>query len=373
MNIGIIDADFLAAGRHRFPNLAAMKLSGYHKNRGDHVQLLTSYERMERYDRTYVTCVFSKNAQRVPRHVLQLPNVQYGGTGFHYDKYDSAPVLRAEIEHATPDYTLYQPHLSGRKNTRYYTNFCVGFLTRGCFRRCTFCVMRNSRSVEIHSPLAEIIGTDPTSLTKNLCFLDDNILGLGIRPGRRPELIKLLEQINAHTEDHRTRYRLQQGMDIRIMRPEYAKLFSQARYYEDYIFAFDNLKEAEQVKRGLGMFRDHGVTRNIKCYLLCGFHGHDDADIATVFERLKILWRPEFRATGYVMRHDDHKQADEVTRTIYSNLARWCNQPAFQKKMTFREFCGVTGGKAVRTLRTFERRYPHMGRYLDMAHPNKTC
>lgn len=32
MNIAIIDADLLGSSKHRFPNLACMKLSGYHKS-----------------------------------------------------------------------------------------------------------------------------------------------------------------------------------------------------------------------------------------------------------------------------------------------------------------------------------------------------
>lgn len=33
MRIAIIDADLVGNGNHRFPNLASMKISGYHKNK----------------------------------------------------------------------------------------------------------------------------------------------------------------------------------------------------------------------------------------------------------------------------------------------------------------------------------------------------
>ena len=32
MDIGIIDADLIGRTKHRFPNLACIKLSGYYKN-----------------------------------------------------------------------------------------------------------------------------------------------------------------------------------------------------------------------------------------------------------------------------------------------------------------------------------------------------
>ena len=43
MKIGIIDADLIGRKKHRFPNLASMKLSGYHKEKGDTVKLLLDY------------------------------------------------------------------------------------------------------------------------------------------------------------------------------------------------------------------------------------------------------------------------------------------------------------------------------------------
>ena len=36
--------------------------------------------------------------------ILNLPNVEWGGTGFYYDK---APRLSEEVEHCMPDYHLY--------------------------------------------------------------------------------------------------------------------------------------------------------------------------------------------------------------------------------------------------------------------------
>ncbi|MFC0903658.1 hypothetical protein ACFHWD_03015 [Clostridium sp. MT-14] len=41
IRVGIIDADLISRNRHRFPNLACMKISGYHKGKGDKVTLIT--------------------------------------------------------------------------------------------------------------------------------------------------------------------------------------------------------------------------------------------------------------------------------------------------------------------------------------------
>ena len=51
MKIGLIDVD-----GHRFPNLCLMKLSAYHKARGDMVEW---YDRTKWYDLVYMSRVFT--------------------------------------------------------------------------------------------------------------------------------------------------------------------------------------------------------------------------------------------------------------------------------------------------------------------------
>lgn len=50
MKIGLLDID-----GHNFPNLALMKISSYHKSRGDIVEW---YNGLETYDRVYKSKVF---------------------------------------------------------------------------------------------------------------------------------------------------------------------------------------------------------------------------------------------------------------------------------------------------------------------------
>ena len=102
MNIGIIDADIIGRKKHRFPNLASMKLSAWHKNNNDNVTLEWSYDNVNNYDVVYVSKVFIDT--KVPNGIIELPNVKYGGTGFFYDKAEPLPY---EIEHIMPDYHLY--------------------------------------------------------------------------------------------------------------------------------------------------------------------------------------------------------------------------------------------------------------------------
>ena len=102
MKIGIIDADLLGRDKHRFPNLACEKISGYWKEQGAEVFLLTDYDRLDEYDHVYISKVFTDT--KIPQNIQDTDKIHLGGTGFYFDK---APNLPDEIEHHMPDYHLY--------------------------------------------------------------------------------------------------------------------------------------------------------------------------------------------------------------------------------------------------------------------------
>lgn len=104
-----------------------------------------------------------------------------------------------------------------------------------------------------------------------------------------------------------------------------------------------------------------------KCYVLCGFEDQGWRDIATIFRRLQILW--EARVIGYLMRHENHRLASPACKSIYTHLARWVNQPQFQRTVSFREFCEKSGGRALRAMTTFHRLYPAVAaEYFDSTY-----
>lgn len=179
--IAVIDADFIGRKNHRFPNLCCMKISGYFKSAGYAVELKTNYDGLEKYQQVYVAKVFSDtplpDGGGLFGSPLDAPNVIKGGTGFFFDK---AQPLPPEIEHHMPDYQLYD----GVANHPSYTDYSIGYLTRGCFRHCSFCVNRRSNKVVAHSPLNEFYNPN----RKKICLLDDNFFGFD---GWRDLLIEL--------------------------------------------------------------------------------------------------------------------------------------------------------------------------------------
>ena len=337
LQIAIIDADLIGRKRHRFPNLVCMKLSGYHKSVGNEVLLKTDYESLESFDQVYIAKVFTDT--KIPAAVLSLPNVKYGGTGFFYDK---APPLPEAIEHHKPDYHLYDDWVEGqivsgkrRQEFRYYTDYAIGYLTRGCFRHCSFCVNRNYDHVLIHSPLEEFMDAS----RKKICLLDDNFFGC---PMWKSLLLELRQT--------KLPFQFKQGLDERLLTDERCELLFSSKYDGDYIFAFDNYEDADVIQQKIQLLRKY--TKAVPKFLL------------ELLYRIEILMRQ--RCLPYVMRYQRYEESPY--RGMYITLARWCNQPALFKKKSLREFvcCNGEGSASYRYLGDFERAFPEANYFMDL-------
>ena len=281
MRIGIIDADLVSRKKHRFPNLVCEKLSGYWKEKNADVSLLLSYDDLNSYDEVYVSKVFTDTP--VPSWLKETDHIHLGGTGFYFDK---APNLPYEIEHHLPDYHLYddwiasevaraekQAQESGKtfKMTSFmqqfkeYQGYAIGFLTRGCFRKCKFCVNQKYDHVFCHSPLSEFY----SGKEKKICLLDDNFLGC-------PQWKSLLEELIATGKP----FKFKQGLDERLLTDEKCKLLFSANYDGDYTFAFDNVSDYDLIHKKLKLIRKYASEKkSIKFYVLVGFVSTDAQDI----------------------------------------------------------------------------------------------
>ena len=310
-----------------------MKISGWHKDNDDNVVLLTDWKSIcdgSGYDKIYLSKVFTDTD--VPSDILQMPNLVYGGTGFYYDK---APKLPPEIEHHMPDYHLYDNWVetqlyngAKRKDFVYYLDYSIGFLTRGCFRQCQFCVNRNYKRALLHSPLDEFLDSD----RKKICLLDDNILS-------HPEWKNLLQQL----KNTGKRFQFKQGLDERILTSEKCEMLFNCKYDGEYIFAFDNIADYDIIKQKLILIRNY-TDKTLKFYVFCGFDRIDNwnidfwyEDIVNVFKRIELLMH--YKCLPYIMRFN--RYVESPYKGIYITLARWCNQPSMFKKTSFVEFCSM--------------------------------
>ena len=91
MNIGILAVD------SNFPNLALMKISAYHKARGDQVEW---YNPLCEYDKVYTAKVFTFTPDY--NYYINANQIEKGGTGYDIEK-----VLPVEVDRLQPDYSIY--------------------------------------------------------------------------------------------------------------------------------------------------------------------------------------------------------------------------------------------------------------------------
>ena len=362
--VAIIDADLIGRSHHKFPNLACMKISGYFKSKGDvEVVLKRDYEDLQKYDRVYISKVFTDTL--VDEEVLMLPNVRYGGTGFFYDK---APKLPDKVEHCMPDYHLYDEWVDeqlakgiSRKKLEMYIDYSIGFTTRGCFRKCEFCVNKNSDRVERHSALDEFV--DPER--KVICLLDDNVLG----SPHWKEIFQALRDTGKY-------FQYKQGLDERLLTDEKCEVLFSSRWYGDYIFAFDNVADYELVEKKLQLIRKHTYKENIKFYVLCGFDRQDKwdedfwrQDIYDLWKRIELLMK--YRVRPYVMKFA--RYSESPYKDAYTHISGWCNFPRDFWKFSFRERCEDKQGdktelcNAMKCLKMLEKEMPDLAeKYFDI-------
>lgn len=357
MNIGIVDADLLDNGT-RHPNLALMKISGYYKGVGHDVELITKYENISNYDKVYISKVFTFT--EIPEWVLSLPNIEIGGTGFFEDGGKSLP---DEIEHHMPDYKLYENYIEGqikqgksKKRFSDYLNYSIGFASRGCFRKCEFCVNKKYEKAIKHSPINEFVNPE----RPYIYLWDDNFLAYS-------GWEKVLDELEAIGKP----FQFRQGLDIRLMTDKIAKRLANTRYKGDFMFAFDHIEDRELIEKKLSLWKRYS-TKTTKLYVLCAYESQDEADIIRTFERIKILMK--YGCLPYIMRYEDYKNSE--LKTFYTQIARWCNQPQFFKKKSFRQFCEAnqdyhknpnTLCATYKAMMNFEKKYPETAKkYFDL-------
>lgn len=343
--IGIIDADLLDHGT-RHPNLALLKISAFCKEYGHQVRLITSYDELMSdgnpiitdcdYDILVISKVFKFT--KIPSFIslmIKQHLIFYGGTGFFEV---NGPNLPNEVEHHAPDYTLYNEYIEKvtggdeklmKRRFDDYLNYSIGFTTRGCIRHCGFCVNRLLNKVVEWSPVSEFLDES----RRNIYLWDDNIMAA-------PP--KVFQKVIEDLQNTGKRFQFRQGMDIRLMTDKKAELLSKVKYHGDYIFAFDHYrmdnpterKQVEQTIKGLKVWRKH-CDKSTKLYVLVAYDSQDETDIEGTFFRIKTLM--EYGCLPYIMRFEEYNNSR--FKSMYTQLARWCNQPSFFKKMSFRQYC----------------------------------
>ena len=220
------------------PNLALMKIAKWHKNQGDDV-IFVDLSTLGRFDRCYGSKIFM------------------GGSG-----YDVKATLPPDIECLTPDYE------------KFHLDHSIGFTSRGCIRNCEFCIVP-----EKEGPIREV-GLEWIKGTK-VVLMDNNFLA---SPNWKEKLEYFIK--------NKIKVSFNQGLDIRLINDENARLLSEVKYYDinfkvrRLYFAFDDPKLEKLIVKNVEILNKHGIpSRHLLFYVLVGFNTTFEED----FHRFQVL------------------------------------------------------------------------------------
>lgn len=260
MKIGIVDVDCHGAkkkwGATVYPNIALAKIARYHKERGDEVEWALPFEL---YDILYMSKIF--NFTPDIDIAYNADKIIKGGTG--YDIYSKLP---DEIDRLQPDYSIY-PNVPN--DTAY------GFLTRGCRRNCSWCVVpRKEGKVKPYMDIDEIAIEGRT----NIVLMDNNILAAG--DYCTEQLNKIIER-GYHID-------FNQAMDARLVNEDNARLLAKIKWINGRIrFGCDTHAQIKDCERAMKLINAKGFRGEYFLYTMIGGKN----DFKECYDRLHYWWK----------------------------------------------------------------------------------
>lgn len=289
MRIGLIDVD----GHSGFPNLALMKLSAWHKDRGDDVEWFVP---LATYDKVYMSKVFTFTPDY--DGIINAKEIVKGGTG--YGMYN---VLPTEIDDCFPDYSLYPE-----------VDYAVGFLTRGCIRKCPWCIVpRKEGYISPYRSWEEIKRPD----SNKIVFMDNNVLASMWG-------IKQIESL----ADTRVKVDFNQGLDARLIDDRVAYLLSRLHWIRFIRMSCDTEAMIPVVTEAVKRLQRFGV-KPYRIFVYCLIR-----DVEESHRRIKAM--DELGVVPFGQPYIDFEGGQ--TTEEQKHLARWCNMKSIHKRISFEEY-----------------------------------
>lgn len=278
----------------KYPPLGLMKISMYHKKRGDHVTFVKGIVKditTEKWDKIYITTLFTyhwnitvKTINYYKKIVSDISQIKVGGI--------MASLLKDDIEcetGITPHFGLWnevdnlKPDYNLLKASNYMPEWdaSIGFATRGCVNRCKFCavpMLESGCNINEYTPLKFIVDENK----KDLVLLDNNVLACS-------KFHKIIEEIKKYgfLKDAKFKGRkryidFNQGIDARLLTEEKMKLLSQIAIRPLRI-AFDSIKFKNLYINRILLAKKYGI-RHLSNFILFNYNdGPKD-----FYERLRI-------------------------------------------------------------------------------------
>lgn len=295
MRVLVVDVDSM------IPNLALHKIVAYHKSRGDKIWQMKDKKTsmpmplfIRDFGKIYISCVFSWNKERCKKWE---GIADIGGSGYSLDT-----ELPPEIEVMKPKINL-------------------GFVTRGCIRKCFFCVVpRKEGKIRQVADIYDIWD----GKAKGVTLLDNNILAL---PKVFFETCKQIKKENLQVD-------FNQGLDHRLLTDQICQELFSLRIKPEagskLRFAYDDVSYKPTVLKALEMLKRNGMKDwNTRWYVYVGLKD----TVETILERVNLL--RDWHQTAFVMLDRDERV---FGRKDFKSIRVWCAAVWHFARVPFSEF-----------------------------------
>lgn len=291
----------LLAPDSKYPNYAIMKISTYHKRKGDDVGWYIHELDFTDTDILYISKIFTftKDVELLPMNDCKIIR---GGTG-----YDIHSKLPQEIEEITElDYDLY-PNC----------DFSILFTTRGCVRNCQFCVVREKEGLIHNVPLCSL---NPHG--KYIKVQDNNFFA---NPTWR-ENLQALKELGQPLD-------FNSGIDLRLLTIEQCEALASCKIHNIHC-ALDDYKDKDIILPKLKLLTQYIKPYKITCYVLVGFKQKEI--VWEDIERVRLIW--ELGVYPFVMVYQNFNDPNWKRSKQAMHFARWCNNRFIFKSCTWEEY-----------------------------------
>ncbi len=286
MRIGLIDVD-----GHNFPNLALMKIASFHKQQGDSVEWLSGFNF---YDKVYMSKVFTFTPDY--GYHIQSKEVIKGGTGYNLFN-------ELSCDNVIPDYSIYPQYKDA-----------YGFLTRGCIRKCSWCIVpKKEGTVRPYRDIEEILQD-----RKSAILMDNNILASDYGLQQIEKIITLGCKVDFN-----------QGLDSRLITDEIAQMLSKVKWLRYIRFACDTMSAVEPLKEAVKKLNKYGI-KNYRLFVYVLVRDIEDAN-----KRCNIL--KEMNIHPFAQPYRDFINNIQPTQ-LQRDFARYVNHTAIFKSCDWNDY-----------------------------------